>query len=289
MLLERLPGIRIIGLDADTTIMKVAKRRLAVFGERIQYYAMWFNAFFKSYPADLEAPEGILFDLGISSFHYEQSGKGFSFARDEDLDMRLEPGLETSAKDIINEYPEQELADLFFTYGEERFSRQIARKIAASRRLKPYETTTELVQTISDSVPASYRHGRIHPSTRVFQALRIAVNGELARLESGLKSALDVLKPGGRLGVISFHSLEDRIVKRFFREKNRACVCPPEQPRCTCSGKPAVSIVTKKALFPSDREIGENRASRSARLRVAEKMPSAGTPAAGAPAEDKEV
>lgn len=272
MFLERLAGVRVIGLDADADILRVAEKRLAVYGERTRVYNTWFNAFFKNYPAEIEAPDSILFDLGISSFHYELAGRGFSFSKDEVLDMRLEQGLETSARDIVNEYPEPELADLFFEYGEERYSRQIARRIGLDRKRKTFQTTADLVDSIGASVPPQYRHGRIHYATRVFQALRIAVNGELARLSSALKDAYALLKPQGRLGVISFHSLEDRIVKRFFQEKAKACICPPEQPRCTCGGEPEAEILTRKPLSPSETEVEENRASRSAKFRVLRKL-----------------
>ncbi len=265
-------NLNVIGLDADEAIQQIARKRLEVFGERIRFYNVWFNAFFRDYPLGDERPDSILFDLGISVFHYEKSGRGFSFSKDESLDMRLEPGLEISAADIVNNYPEEELADLIYEFGEERYSRRIAKAIVRIRKDERIDTTKQLADIIRRSVPADYRYGRIHPGTRTFQALRIAVNGELVRLKTALNSALAVLKPGGRMGVISFHSLEDRIVKHFFREKNRECTCPPEWPVCKCNGQRTVKILTKKAVMPSDEEIRSNPPSRSARFRVVEKL-----------------
>ncbi len=270
-------SLSVVGLDADEAIQRVAKRRLEVFGDRIRFYNIWFNTFFRDYPLGDERPDSILFDLGISVFHYEKSGRGFSFNQDESLDMRLEPDLEISAADIINNYPEEELADLIYEFGEERYSRRISRAIIRARVKEKISTTMQLAGIIRSSVPPDYRYGRLHPGTRTFQALRIAVNGELVRLRTALNGALSVLKPGGRMGVISFHSLEDRIVKHFFREKNKACTCPSEWPVCKCDGRPTVRILTRKAVIPSMEEIGDNPPSRSAKFRVVEKL------------EDKEV
>ena len=187
--------------------------------------------------------------------------------------MRLDTSLEISAYDIVNTYPEKELARIFFEYGEERYSRVIAAAIVRHRSKKSIETSGELAELIKSSVPAKYRHGRIHPATRSFQALRIMVNGELARLESVLEDALSVLKVGGRIGVISFHSLEDRIVKQFLQRKSQSCTCPPEWPICKCGGNQAiVQFIRKKPIQPSEEEVNLNAPSRSAKLRVAEKL-----------------
>ena len=186
--------------------------------------------------------------------------------------MRLEPDLEISAADIVNNYPEEELADLIYEFGEERYSRRIAKAIITARSLERITTTMQFSDIIWHSVPKDYRYGRIHPGTRTFQALRIAVNGELARLKSSLASALTVLKPGGRMGVISFHSLEDRIVKHYFRDKNKSCTCPPEWPICKCGGQRIVRILTKKVIIPTESEIHDNPPSRSAKFRVIEKL-----------------
>jgi len=274
--LEKNDEVEIAGIDADEHIMRVARERLGRFGERVRFYHMWFNQFFADYPEELPRPVGILFDLGISTFHYEKSERGFSFGRDETLDMRLEEGLEINAADIVNEYPENELADIIFEFGEERLSRRIAGKIAAMRKDERIESSARLAEIVSSAVPPSYRYGRIHPATRTFQALRIAVNGELARIEQTLESALDTLAIGGRMGVIAFHSLEDRIVKRFFREKNKSCTCPPEWPMCKCGGTRSVEILTRKPIRPDEDEVTHNAPSRSARLRVVEKVHESG-------------
>lgn len=271
MFLERAPWVRVIGVDADPRIMTVARKRLEPYSGRISFYEMWFNRFFKDFPSEEEQPDIILFDLGISSFHYERGERGFSFSRDEELDMRLDPDLETDAADIVNEYPEKELADILFEYGEERYSRRIAAAIVRERKEGRITTSGRLKDIIFHAVPGEYRHKRIHPATRSFQALRIAVNGELPRLESALNDAFELLKPEGRMGVISFHSLEDRIVKNFFRDKAKACTCPPEWPECRCGGKPEGKIITRKPVTPSEEEIESNSRSRSAKLRVFEK------------------
>ncbi|MCK5152962.1 MAG: 16S rRNA (cytosine(1402)-N(4))-methyltransferase RsmH [Spirochaetales bacterium] len=270
--LSSFADLKIVGLDADTSIQSVAKKRLADYGERIRFFNVWFNTFFREYPLGDERPDSILFDLGISVYHYEKSGRGFTFNKDEPLDMRLESGLEISAADIVNNYPEEELANLIYEFGEEKYSRRISKAILRARSEEMIITTKQLADIIWNSVPVDYRYGRIHPGTRTFQALRIAVNGELARLKTALSSALSVLKPGGRMGVISFHSLEDRIVKHYFRDKGRSCTCPPEWPICKCGGKPVVKVLTKRAVRPSDIEIKENPPSRSARFRVIEKL-----------------
>jgi 16S rRNA (cytosine1402-N4)-methyltransferase len=273
LLLENFPGLNVVGLDADSHILEIAKQRLAPYKGRIRLFNVWFNRFFREYPLGGERPDAILFDLGISMFHYEKAGRGFSFKKEEPLDMRLDDTLETSAFDIVNTYPRNELARIFFEYGEERYSRQIADALVEERKKEEISTSGRLAELIRSSVPVKYRYGRIHPATRSFQALRIVVNGELARLDSVLRDALLKLKVGGRMGVISFHSLEDRIVKSFFHEKSRACTCPPEWPICKCGGEQnIVNLVNKKPLIPTAEEVNLNPPSRSAKLRVVEKV-----------------
>ncbi len=272
LFLSRCPWINVAGLDADKNIMSVAKKRLEPYGGRVRFFNQWFNLFFDRYPLGDERPGLILFDLGISIFHYEKSGRGFSFLKDEPLDMRLSAELEISAADIVNEYPENKLADLIFQFGEERLSRRFAKAIVLHRKSEKIETTGQLAEIIFQASPGDYRHGRIHPATRSFQALRIAVNGELARLDSVLGKALKILRPGGRLGVITFHSLEDRRVKHFFRDMNKTCICPPEQPICNCEGRKVVDIITKKPVVASESELEINPPSRSAKLRVVKKI-----------------
>jgi 16S rRNA (cytosine1402-N4)-methyltransferase len=264
--------MKVICLDADSSIMEVAKKRLECYSSQITFYNQWFNQFFRDYPDNIERPDRILFDLGISTFHYEKSERGFSFRKDEKLDMRLDENLEISAADIVNTYPEVELARIIYEYGEERYSRRIASAIVRVRKESRFEYAKQLADTVYKAVPAAYRRGRNHPATKTFQAIRIHVNGELARLEEALEEALRVLKTGGKMGVISFHSLEDRIVKRYFKKMSLECVCPPEVPQCNCRGKSIVKLITKKPVAPDDSEIRENLPSRSSKLRVVEKV-----------------
>ena len=270
--LNRYKNLRIIGLDADQKIQARAKERLSCFGNRMNFHLGWFNDFYANYPDNLPKPNLILFDLGISVFHYERSGRGFSFRYDEELDMRLNDSEGKSASDIVNTMREDELANLIFNYSEERYSRRIARAIVENRQLAPITNSKTLAQIIYDCVPAPYRHGGIHPATKTFQALRIAVNAELNRLPEALNSAFDVLEVGGKMGVITFHSLEDRIVKNTFRNWAKVCSCPPEQPICTCGGSPKVELLTRKPIGPTEEEVKENSPSLSAKLRVIRKL-----------------
>ena len=270
--LSRFSDLKIIGIDADQAIQAVARERLAEFGERVHFYTGWAQSFFAEYPAELKRPDTILADLGVSLFHYEKSGRGFSFRSDETLDMRLDVSSGLSAAELLARLPEKELADLLYNNAGERYSRRIARAINGERQRGTITTTAALANIVEQAVPASYRHGPIHPATRTFQALRIAVNGELSRLPDLLEGALRVLEPGGRLGIISFHSLEDRVVKNFFRMKNKDCTCPPEAPICRCEGRRSVTILTRKGISPEGAEIEQNPPSRSARLRVVEKV-----------------
>lgn len=270
--LTRFPTLRIVGVDADPKIQAVARERLAVFGDRIHFYNGWSQEFFADLPGEIKRPDTILIDLGISLFHYERSGRGFSFRGDEPLDMRIDPSSPVSAADLVASLPEADLADLLYRNAEERFSRRIARAIVAARGSGRIETAGALAAIVASAIPGAYRRHPIHPATRTFQALRIAVNGELDRLLGLLEAALRSLESGGRLGVISFHSLEDRIVKNFFREKNKSCTCPPEAPICTCDGRRTVTILTKKAVGPTVAEERSNPPSRSAKLRVVEKV-----------------
>lgn len=250
--LQAFPSLSVIGVDADAVMMARARERLAEYEGRIEFVNEWFDVFLAR-PISVDR---ILMDLGVSMFHFARAQRGFSFKTDEPLDMRLSNESETTAADLVNEMPEEELANLVFQYGEERLSRRIAAGIVRRRASEPITTTAELADIIRGSVPASYRHGRIHPATRTFQALRIAVNGELDRLERALPLALDRLAPGGRLGVISFHSLEDRIVKHRFRD---------------AAADKRYVLVTRKPLQPAEAERAENPAARSAKFRVIER------------------
>ena len=268
-ILSRWTKLNYWALDADERIQAKAKVRLASFGDRVKFHLGWFDEFFENYPGDRK-PDRILLDLGISMFHYEGSGRGFSFRLAESLDMRLNPEEGQSAADLVNRLEEKDLADLIYKYGEERLSRRIARAVVLRRKEKNFVNADDLAQVIYSCVPAEVRRMRIHPATKTFQALRIAVNHELDRLEAVIPAAFKQLKVGGALGIITFHSLEDRIVKNIFRDLASRCVCPKEQMRCNCGGV-ALAKVTK-AIGPTDEESRENPPSRSAKLRVAIKI-----------------
>jgi len=215
--------------------------------------------------------DAIHLDLGISSMQIDRPERGFSYAADAPLDMRMDASAPRSARDVVNEAGERELADIFRRYGEERFARQIARAIVRRRAEEPFERTGDLVEVVRSAIPAPRRFGDGHPAKRVFQALRIVVNEELESLEQALPAALRLLRPGGRIAVISFHSLEDRIVKRFFAAQARGCTCPPDLPVCVCGKEPTLRLATRKAIRPSPAETAENPRAASARLRVAVK------------------
>ncbi len=262
------PDGRLLGLDRDPAAVAFAAQRLAAFGERAVLVVSSFGDMAAVAPAHgFDAVDSVLLDLGLSSRQLDDAERGFSFLHDGPLDMRFDARSGPTAADLINNLSAEELADIFFRYGEEQQSRHIARLIVAHR---PMQTTSELATLIERQARRSGRPGR-HPATKVFQALRIAVNGELAEIERGLRGAVGLLRPGGRLAVISFHSLEDRLVKQFLRDSSRECVCPPRQPVCTCGAQPALRLVSRKAIKATDAEIAANPRSRSARLRVAER------------------
>ncbi|HEX9381080.1 MAG TPA: 16S rRNA (cytosine(1402)-N(4))-methyltransferase RsmH [Gaiellaceae bacterium] len=216
--------------------------------------------------------DAVLLDLGVSSMQIDRPERGFSYTADAPLDMRMDPSADVTAAGIVNEAAERDLATIFKRYGEERYARQIARAIVRRRKERPFERTGDLVETIKAAIPAPARFGDGHPAKRVFQALRIAVNDELGALETALPSAFSMLRPGGRLGVISFHSLEDRIVKRFMRDLERGCECPPDFPVCVCGKEPQLRSLSRKAIRPSARETAANPRASSARLRVGVKV-----------------
>src|SRR6266508_4023602 len=216
--------------------------------------------------------DAILLDLGVSSMQIDRPERGFSYAVDAPLDMRMDPTADLSAADLVNEEPERELAHIFRRYGEERYAKQIARAIGRRRKQRRIERTGELVEIIRSAIPAPARFGDGHPAKRVFQALRIAVNNELGELEEALPAAFEMLRPQGRLAVIAFHSLEDRIVKRFFQKLERGCVCPPDFPVCVCGREPELRRLNRKAIRPSPQELALNPRAASARLRAAIKV-----------------
>ena len=270
--LTTFPELRILGIDADSAIQARARERLAPFGERMRFFNGWFNEFYSNFPSDLARPNLILFDLGISVYHYERSGRGFSFRHEEPLDMRLNATSGESAADIVNGLREEALANLIYLYSDEKFSRKIARAIVEARKSGKIASSKQLADIVYGAVPAQYRHGAIHPATRTFQALRIAVNSELQRLPKALHAAFNVLSEGGKMGVITFHSLEDRIVKNYFRNVGKQCVCPPQQAVCSCGGRACAEILTRKPIEPTAEEIVMNAPSRSAKLRVVRKL-----------------
>ena len=270
--MEKYGDLQVVGLDADKQIQERAKERLAAFEPRVKFVLTWFDDFYSNYPMDLPSPDLILFDLGISVFHYELAQRGFSFGDEEKLDMRLSENSDTTAADLVNNMDETSLANLIYNYSGERYSRRIAGAIVSRRQKEPFSTAVDLANVIAKAVPGEYRRLRLNPATKTFQALRIAVNDELTRLPRALEAAFKVLKLNGKMAVITFHSLEDRIVKKFFRDKAKRCICPPEMPICKCRGVPEVEILTGKAVAPTELEIRENSPSRSAKLRVVRKI-----------------
>ena len=268
------PEGRLLGFDVDTQALAIAEKTLAPFGARVRLvHASYVSLGTTLHSLGWLPVQGILFDLGASSMQFDTPERGFSFREDAPLDMRFDPNAPRTAADLVNTLPEDELADILYRYGEERAARKIAKAIL---RARPIRTTGELASLIENVLPR--RGSAIHPATRSFQALRIAVNDELQNIERALPQALEALAPGGRIAVLAFHSLEDRIVKRFFQQESRDCICPPEQPVCTCKHRAALKILTKKPIRPSEEEIRDNPRARSARLRVAEKLASAQPP-----------
>jgi 16S rRNA (cytosine1402-N4)-methyltransferase len=262
------PGGLLLGLDVDPQALRLAHQKLAPFGER----AWLKKAPYTTLPTQLaelgwDSVEGILLDLGASSMQFDNPERGFSFLADGPLDMRFDPSNPLTAAEVINMWPEQELADIIFQFGEERAARRIARAIVSAR---PVEGTRQLAAIIERVRPR--RGDPHHPATQTFQALRIIVNNELESVEKVLPLAVQALGPGGRLAVIAFHSLEDRLVKEYFRRESKDCICPPNQPICTCGHKAIIKEITRRPITPTEEEINQNSRARSAKLRVAEKL-----------------
>ena len=261
------PDGRLLGLDADREAIRYASKVLEPFGDRVILQATNFRRIRDvAVSAGFGRVDGIVMDLGLSSRQLGAADRGFSFSREGPLDMRMDTTTGWTAAELVNQLAERELADLLWRYGDERHSRRIARAICAER---PLVTTRQLATLVERVVR---RREKIHPATRTFQALRIAVNDELEALAQALPQALDLLQSGGRLAVISFHSLEDGIVKRFFQSEARDCLCPPEFPVCACDHKASVRVITGKPVRPSDEQISRNPRSRSARLRIVERL-----------------
>jgi len=261
------PDGRLLGLDVDPQALALARKTLAPYGERARLMQASYDSLNETLrEIGWEKVDGILLDLGLSSMQLDTPERGFSFQYDAPLDMRFDPASPTTAADLVNTLPQDELANLIYRYGEERASRRIAQAIVKAR---PLRTTRQLAAVIETVLP---RKGHIHPATQTFQALRIAVNQELERVENVLPQAVAALKSAGRLAIISFHSLEDRLVKEYFRRESRDCICPPRQPVCTCGHKATLKEISRKPITPGEAEIKANPRARSAKLRVVEKL-----------------
>ena len=266
-------GGKLIGLDQDETAVKVATQRLSVFGERAMVVRSNFCELGRvCEELGIESIDGLLLDLGVSSYQLDTPERGFSYQADAPLDMRMDIRNPLTARTVVNEYSEDKLRKILFEYGEERFSSRIASNIVRARESASIETTGELVEIIKRSIPAHARDGGHHPAKRSFQALRIEVNAELDVIAPAIKSAVRLLKKGGRIAIITFHSLEDRIVKQAFADLASGCTCPKSFPVCVCGKKPICKVITKKPILPSVEELEVNPRSRSAKLRVAEKL-----------------
>lgn len=265
-------GGRLIGLDRDGTALEAARVRLAEYADRVTLVHSNFSRLAEVLDdLHIDAVDGMLFDLGVSSPQLDDAERGFSYMHDAPLDMRMDRTAGLTARDVVNGWSYEELRRILFEYGEERYAPAIARAIVRARETAPVKTTLELVEIIKSAMPPAALREKQHPAKRSFQAIRIAVNGELDALPPMLRAAVDGLNPGGRLAVITFHSLEDRIVKRTLAELARGCVCPPEFPVCVCGKKPQVRLVTRKPVTAGGAELEENPRARSAKLRVAEK------------------
>ena len=265
-------GGLVIGIDQDTAALNAATARLGHFGEAFRAVKSNFKEI-KSVLGTLgiQNVDGIVMDLGVSSPQLDDASRGFSYMQDAPLDMRMDREKEFSAKHVVNEYSENEICEIIRDYGEERWAKRIAEFIVKARKEKTIETTGELVSIIKAAVPKGARRDGPHPAKRTFQAIRIAVNRELDVLETALEDGLEVLGKGGRFSVITFHSLEDRIVKNAFAVAGVGCTCPKEYPVCVCGKKPTAKVVTRKPILPSEEELTENPRARSAKLRIAEK------------------
>lgn len=270
---KRLNTGTLIGIDRDETALAAASQRLAFAGDRVKLVHGNFRDM-RNILNDLaiENVNGILLDLGVSSPQLDDGSRGFSYMADAPLDMRMDATDKLSAYEVVNTWPEESLKKILYDYGEERYAPRIAGAIARRRAERPIETTLELVDIIKSAMPAQALREKQHPAKRSFQAIRIAVNDELGAIEQLMNDAVDCLAPQGRLAIITFHSLEDRIVKTAMKKATVGCTCPPDFPVCVCGGKPKVKLITRKPILPSEQELEENPRSRSAKLRIAEKL-----------------
>ena len=273
LLAARLRGDgKLIAIDRDPTVAPYFERFRRETGVKARLHPGEFSTVLQHLAENGVKADVILLDLGVSSMQLDRPDRGFSYAVDAPLDMRMDPNATYSARELVNEGDERELADIFKRYGEERYARPIARAIVKRRKEQLFERTGDLVDVIKAAIPAPARFGEGHPAKRVFQALRIEVNDELGAIERALPAALEMLRPGGRLGVISFHSLEDRIVKQFLRKQEQGCTCPPDFPICICGSEPTMRATPRRAVRPSAAEVARNPRAQSARLRVGTKV-----------------
>lgn len=273
-LLDRGPTLRLVGVDRDASAIAASRQRLSRFGSRVTLIHADYRSI-KEILAGLGTGgvAGLLLDLGVSSHQLDSPGRGFSYQHPAPLDMRMDLSQPVTAAQLVNSATEQELARIIATFGEEKWARRIARQLVARRQVAPLETTGDLVEAIKAAIPARARREGPHPARRTFQALRIAVNQELSGLDVAIHDAIDVLEPGGRVCILAFHSLEDRVVKHVFRQRAGACTCPPGLPTCVCGTRRDLSILTRRARRPGDGEVADNPRCRSVRLRAAEKLP----------------
>ncbi len=271
-ILQHLTTGKLIGIDQDQDALKAATERLKIFEDRFIPYHSNFSGLTKVL-TDLEIQkfDGLLLDLGVSSYQLDEAERGFSYMNDGKLDMRMNQSDSFTAYDVVNGYSEAKLTEIITDYGEENWANRIAKFIVQERAEKPIETTFELVDVIKKAIPAAARKDGPHPAKRTFQAIRIEVNNELRIIEQTIEAAVSRLNKGGRIAIITFHSLEDRIVKNAYKKLAQGCTCPPEFPVCICGGKAKIKIITKKPILPSDDEVENNPRARSAKLRVAEK------------------
>lgn len=262
----------LIGIDQDQEALKAARERLSEF-KNVEYFNLNYIDFEKALDElGIEKIDGVLLDIGVSSYQFDNPERGFSYRFDAPLDMRMDKSLEISAKDIVNTYSEDEITEIIREYGEEKWASRISKFIVQERKNKKIDTTFELVEIIKNAIPAGARRNGPHPAKRTFQALRIEVNKELDVLKNSIDKFVHRLNPGGRIAIITFHSLEDRIVKNSFKYLEKDCICPPTSPICTCNKKREIKIITRKPITASEEELKENNRSHSAKLRIAEKL-----------------
>lgn len=272
-IVKRLTSGKLIGIDQDLDALSKAKEVLSGYEDKVILKHSNYEKVDEILKEEnIDKIDGILLDLGVSSYQLDEISRGFSHNNDAPLDMRMDKTSDKTAYDVVNKYSQKEIEDVIFKYGEERWAKRIAEFIINERKIKPIETTLELVSVIKKAIPKKVRMEGIHPAKRTFQGIRIEVNRELEVLENSINKMVSLLNPGGRLVIITFHSLEDRIVKLAFKELYSDCICPEQAPICTCDKEREIEIITRKPIYPSKEEINNNKRSRSAKLRIAEKL-----------------